>query len=308
MSNSHRAGVAVGLGILLAGCTAGVAPTREARSSPSPTALPTASATAPATTPSAVTATPPPSPVVWPQGVVAYPVGSGVSPLPYLEFLPAGYGDGTKMPLLVFMHGVDEEADGSEASLSKILGLGIPALIADGSWPSDRPFVVLMPQEPVAKSSRCNFGSEIDQFLKYAVDRYEVDESRIYLTGISCGAIGVLDFLARSPETRVAADVPIASAPYESADVGARVRGGCAIAGTPTWFFHGALDDIIPLHYIEDAVAELRACTDPQPQEIKLTTYPDADHDSWSRTYDLSAGNDVYAWLLRHRSGRQPAP
>jgi hypothetical protein len=26
--------------------------------------------------------------------------------------------------------------------------------------------------------------------------------------------------------------------------------------------------------------------------------YPDADHDSWTRTYSLSAGHDIYAWLL----------
>jgi hypothetical protein len=33
---------------------------------------------------------------------------------------------------------------------------------------------------------------------------------------------------------------------------------------------------------------------------LKLTVYPDADHDSWSRTYDGSAGDDIYAWLLDH--------
>ena len=36
------------------------------------------------------------------------------------------------------------------------------------------------------------------------------------------------------------------------------------------------------------------------PNELELTIYPAADHDAWTRTYDLSAGNDVYAWLLEH--------
>ena len=90
---------------------------------------------------------------------------------------------------------------------------------------------------------------------------------------------------------------PSSSAPYTSASSGV-VKGGCAIAKTPTWFFHGALDDIIPVHYAEDAVADLNACTDPAPKELRLTIYPDADHDAWSRTYDGSAGNDIYAWLL----------
>jgi len=226
--------------------------------------------------------------------------------MPYLEYLPPGYGDGTPRPLLVFMHGVDESADGSEASLGNILGNGIPRTMADGEWPSEHPFVVLMPQEPAAKSSHCDFGIDIERFLEFAVDHYEIDESRIYLTGISCGAIGVLDYLASSQERRVAATVPIASAPYEGPQQGAKVRGGCAIASTPTWFFHGALDDIVPVHYAEDAVTDLNACTDPPPKEVKLTVYPDADHDAWSRTYDLSAGHDIFAWLLQHQGG-QPA-
>jgi hypothetical protein len=33
---------------------------------------------------------------------------------------------------------------------------------------------------------------------------------------------------------------------------------------------------------------------------MQLTVYADADHDAWSRTSDLSAGNDIYAWLLEH--------
>ena len=229
---------------------------------------------------------------------MAYPVGSsGESPLPYLEYLPPGYDDGSPRPLLVFLHGVDEEADGSEASMGKILGLGIPKLIADGDWPSERPFVVLMPQEPVAKSSRCDFGPEIERFLEFAVDRYEIDETRVYLTGISCGAIGVLDYLASSQERRVAATVPISSAPYVSASQVEGVRGGCAIARTPTWFFHGALDDVVPVHYAEDAVTDLHACN-PPPKEVKLTVYPDADHDAWTRTYDGSAGHDIFGWML----------
>jgi hypothetical protein len=42
------------------------------------------------------------------------------------------------------------------------------------------------------------------------------------------------------------------------------------------------------------------SCKDPRPDQLELTIYPDADHDAWSRTYDLSAGHDIYAWLLQH--------
>lgn len=241
------------------------------------------------------TSRPSPSPIAWPAGVVAYPIGSGNSPLPYLEYLPPGYGDGAARPLLVFLHGVDEDANGTERSLSKILGLGIPRLIADGEWPAERDFVVLMPQEPAAKSGRCDFGAEIGRFLEFAVERYSVDRSRVYLTGISCGAIGVWDFLASAASDVVAAAVPISGHPVWAMD-----KAGCAVARVPTWAFQGAMDDIVPVQYVEDAVAKLQSCTDPAPIELDLTVYPDADHDAWTRTYDLSAGHDVFAWLLAH--------
>jgi hypothetical protein len=39
-------------------------------------------------------------------------------------------------------------------------------------------------------------------------------------------------------------------------------------------------------------------CPSPPRQDVVLTIYPGVDHKSWDRTYDLSAGNDVYSWLL----------
>jgi predicted esterase len=271
------------LGIVLAGCTGGGTPSQQP---PQPSGTPPTAAPTPSSSP---------SPLGWPEGVVAYPAGSSESPLPYLEYLPPGYGDGSSRPLLVFLHGVDEEADGTETSLRRILASGIPQLIAEASWPPERPFVVLMPQEPAAKSQRCDFGRELHQFLEFAVDRYDIDESRIYMTGLSCGAIGVWDYLAEVESTGIAAALPISGHP-----VWAMEKAGCAVARVPTWVFHGARDDIVPVGYVEDAVDELRSCTDGPPEELEVTIYPDAGHDAWTRTYDLSAGHDVYAWLLLH--------
>jgi hypothetical protein len=32
--------------------------------------------------------------------------------------------------------------------------------------------------------------------------------------------------------------------------------------------------------------------------DATMTVYPGVDHDSWTRTYDLSAGHDIYTWML----------
>ena len=42
----------------------------------------------------------------------------------------------------------------------------------------------------------------------------------------------------------------------------------------------------------------LAACPSPPRQDARLTTYRDADRDSWTRTYTLAAGHDIYDWML----------
>ena len=294
----NRVLAVVGLGLMLAACTAAIAPPQQ----PPPSSVPTTSPTsAPTESPTpAPTPTPSPSPVAWPEGITAHPADSASNDVGLLSYLPPSYGedDGVEWPLLVFLHGSGEYGDGSEAQLPRVLINGIPSMIAAGEWPAELPFIVLMPQYSFAEANGpCALNDEVESVIEWADRTYRIDPARIYLTGISCGAIGVLDYLASSQERRVAATVPISSAPYTGPNL-ATVRGGCAIARTPTWFFHGAKDDIVPVHYVEDAVTELHACTDPPPDELELTIYPDADHDAWTRTYDGSAGNDVYAWLL----------
>ena len=41
---------------------------------------------------------------------------------------------------------------------------------------------------------------------------------------------------------------------------------------------------------------------DPPPTDVRLTVYPGVGHDpdAWDPTYDLSAGHDIYTWLLEH--------
>lgn len=224
------------------------------------------------------------------------------APLGYLEYLPSGYGDGEPRPLLVFLHGAGEAGDGSEAGLELVGKLGIPQMIAAGDWPDDHPFVVLSPQYGTERAEGdCDMADDIAAFLDFAMQHYEVDTSRVYLTGISCGAIGIWDYLGANGGEVVAAAVPIAGH-AEWALQGA----GCApLTEVPVWGFHGAKDETVPLVHIEEPMEEIRACEGAESADMKLTVYPDADHfdnDAWTRTYDLSAGHDIYTWLLEHKN------
>lgn len=234
------------------------------------------------------------------RALAALPIGTvDGAPLGYLEYLPPGYGDGGLRPLLVFLHGSGENGDGSEAALARVSKLGIPELIQAGVWPEDRPFVVLMPQYgPERAEGDCDLATDVHGFLDFAMEHYEVDPERVYLTGISCGAIGIWDYLGAHTNEAVAAAVPIAGHAERAFE-----EAGCALGQVPVWAFHGAVDEIVPTVHIQGPMDRIRACRSPVPAEMQLTVYPDADHDSWTRTYDLSAGHDIYGWLLDHRRG-----
>jgi predicted esterase len=176
-------------------------------------------------------------------------VGPGT--LGYGEYLPPGYGDGEPRPLLVFLHGGGEYSDGSTAQLPRILKLGIPSLIETDDWPNDRPFIVLMPQYPAAEAEARELADEVEAFLKFAVDHYEVDMDRVYLTGVSCGGIGLWDYLASHTNELVAATVPIAAHTSEAFE-----RTGCELGRVPIWAFHGGRDEIVPVMYIEEPIRQ----------------------------------------------------
>jgi hypothetical protein len=216
--------------------------------------------------------------------------GTTDSPLGFFEYLPPGYGDGLARPLMVFWHGIGEDGDGSEAQLPIVLRNGPPALISRDQWPNDRPFVVLSPQNP---GSGCPGADEIHDFIAFGLSHYEVDERRVYLTGLSCGAIGSWGYLGQYLDSQITAIVPIAGDGR-----GAWARSMCQLGNVPIWAFHGDADPTVDPQGSIQPLTDLMTCPAPPRQEVKLTIYPGVGHDSWTRTYDLSAGNDIYSWML----------
>jgi predicted peptidase len=257
------------------------------------------------------------------QRVTLHPEGTTESPLGYIEYLPPDYGDGAS-PLLVFLHGYGESGDGSGHQLRNLLGTGIPQDLGYDGWPNARPFVVLAPQhEDTGESamyapcddvqfsgscaltmqhdqghpqpgSVCFTPDEVEGFLSYAIDAYDVDPQRVYLTGLSCGAFGVWEYIAKYGNTQVAAVVPIAGEGRP-----AWQTAGCALGAVPIWAFHGEADDVVnPAGSIEP-ITQLQGCTSPAPVDARLTTYPGVGHDgSWTTAYAVGAEDDIWSWML----------
>ena len=222
------------------------------------------------------------------------PLGTTASSYGFVEYLPSTYKTNTtqKPPLLLFFHGIGEGGNGN-TELKKVYNTGLPTIIKNNTWTYKNEFVVLMPQHHNATS--CFASTEIKSFIDYARKTYNIDTSRVYITGLSCGAIGLWNYIRENPgNAKVAAAVLIAGDGR-----GAYNQAKCNIK-IPIWALHGSLDPTVPPDGSIVAINSLNTCPNPKP-EFKLTVYPGVAHDSWTRTYNLSAGNDIYAWLLQKK-------
>ncbi|MEO6207183.1 MAG: hypothetical protein ABIP77_04435 [Candidatus Limnocylindrales bacterium] len=215
------------------------------------------------------------------------------APLGYVEYLPPKYGQ-QPSPLLVFLHGSGESGPGDELSLAGLTSTGIPELISGDRWPDQRPFVVLAPQHDEKPPSFCMEASEIDAFLRFALKHYDIDPSQVYVTGLSCGAIGLWNYLSAHGDELVAAAVPIAG--Y---GIGAVELAGCDLGRVPIWAFHGSADESVAVRGDVYPVTTLEACTDPAPVDARVKVYRDQSHNVWDETY-LATRYDIYGWLLSH--------
>jgi predicted peptidase len=196
----------------------------------------------------------------------------------YLIYLPEGYGQeaGRKYPLVLFLHGAGERG----GDVTKVAMHGPPKLVAAGKQFG---FVLVSPQCPAGQWWRVD---DLEVLLDDVEQRYAIDRSRVYLTGLSMGGCATWDWVLRDPH-RFAAAVPVCgwSNPVEPAYVDCR---------TPVWAFHGDADSVIPVEGSRRMVEAFRK----RGVEAKLTEYPKVGHNAWSPTY---ANPEVYEWLLSHR-------
>jgi predicted peptidase len=151
----------------------------------------------------------------------------------------------------------------------------------------------LQDQQGNVQPAFCTTPQEVAAFIDYALATYNVDPTRVYITGLSCGAYGVWEYLGTHVGTsKAAAAVPIAGEGRP-----AWAHAGCALSGTPIWAFHGLLDDTVDPDGSIVTMHNLQACSGIDLNKAKLTTFPDRDHNSWDPAYGGAAGS-IYDWML----------
>ena len=196
--------------------------------------------------------------------------------LPHLLYRPQDLPE--PAPLILFLHGRGERG----ADLGMLKRHGLPRRLETHALPC----LALSPQCPGDSWWPYELDA-LDALLDDALARYEVDERRVYLTGLSMGGYGAWHWAVRRPE-RFAALAPVCG--------GGDPTRACALKNMPVWAFHGAEDKVVPLEHSEEMVAAVNACGG----NARLTVYPGVGHDSWTRTFENA---ELYGWLFEQKLG-----
>jgi predicted peptidase len=214
----------------------------------------------------------------------------------YYEALPTRYDSSLKKyPLILFIHGIGELG----TDLSKMLRAGLPRLINRKMFPADFEvngqhfsFIVISPQ-----FKKWPTNDEVQSVLDYAVNKYRVDESRIYVTGLSMGGGVTWEFDAQYGAA-VAAIAPICGGSWPDPKRAQKI----ASFNLPVWAFHNEDDHTVPVSYTINYVNEINSFN--PSVKAKYTTWPTGGHDSWTKAYDPATqedGKNVYEWMLQYR-------
>ena len=224
----------------------------------------------------------------------------------FWAYTPTSYDedDPTGSPLLIALHGgsgIGDDLDilTTNKNANDRWHLTPARLIYQDRWNTDLPFVVISPQLKRDESIP-NYNNQtwpvtiVDEVLEFVKDEYNIDETRIYLTGISLGGNGVWSYAANFP-SKVTAIAPMSGV----TDAGL----ACQLKDMPVWAFHGENDALVRPQFSIDMVNSILTCNPPGAYKAHLSLIPSRYHEGWNEIYDGSSTYDLYSWFLKFSKG-----
>jgi predicted peptidase len=226
---------------------------------------------------------------------------AGNDTLRYRMLLPVDFQYTRQYPLVLFLHGMGERGTDNQTQLTHGSKLFLDSI-------EQYPAIVIFPQCPPtdywANLDRSDFDSDSLRLFKYRLNENPhpslgmvidllgnlihqpyVDTTRVYLSGLSMGAMGAYDILWRMPNT-FAVCMPICgSGPIEKAG---------EFQQTPFWIFHGSQDRTVATRHSIEMVDTLKALN----ANVRFTLYPDANHNSWDSAF---AEPEFLKWMFSHQ-------
>lgn len=225
--------------------------------------------------------------------------GSGYS-LKYRVLWPENYQANKKYPLVLFLHGAGERGADNEKQLTHG-----SKLFLDPAFRKKHEAIVIFPQCPeevywasmtIDRSSypiKTDFiyAKEMTPPLAAAMDvvvelvkKKQADKNRLYIMGLSMGAMGTFEVLSRHPRWFAAAAPICGGGNVDLAQKYARK--------VPLWIFHGDADAVVPVDFSRRLYQRLTNLG----ARVKYTEYPGVNHNSWDNAFTEP---DLLEWMFQ---------
>ncbi len=204
--------------------------------------------------------------------------------VPYLLYLPKEYSaTGAKVPFMLFLHGRGE----SDGPLSVVAKWGPPMRLAAGEHLK---YLVVSPQCPKESSwNKDDQQKRLLELLAHIKKTYNIDDDRIYLTGLSMGGYGSWRLAADHPEMFAAA-APVCGA--------GDPKNGVKLTKLPIWAWHGTEDTAVKF---EKSVEMVEAIKKAGGTKVRFTSLEHIGHFSWQAAYE---SNDLYDWFDKQKASQ----
>ncbi|MBK8097883.1 MAG: dienelactone hydrolase family protein [Planctomycetes bacterium] len=245
------------------------------------------------------------APVLLTQEPTMFETGSvaiGDVTYPYRLLPPFGERPAAGWPVVVFLHGAGERGTDNERQLTWLarpmaqspLRERFPCLLLAVQCPQgamwvERPWADRR-STPMAAAAAPALQA-VQKALATLLTRPDVDQDRVYLTGLSMGGYGSWELAMRMPET-FAAVLPVCG--------GGDEREAWRLLALPIWAWHGAADKVVPPERSRHLVERLRLLG----SEVRYDELAGVGHDSWKQAYGAEG---ALAWLFAQRRSR-PRP
>lgn len=216
--------------------------------------------------------------------------------LPYRLYVPDDYDSSKKYPLVLFFHGAGERGTDNTAQISA--GSVMQRLLTD-TESSRFPCLILAPQCPgdsqwvlsdwgpgvydhnTMKTPVSPYMAAAEELLAKVTTEYSVDQSRLYVTGMSMGGFGTWDIISRNPDMFAAA-FPVCGGVDETYLSN--------LQGFPIWTFHNDGDTIVSSAGTKKAYEILKDAGGIIYDEYKSTA-----HDAWTAAYSTPG---LMSWVF----------